>query len=50
MQDSFSELFKLLFLGIIVQYLELTSYNKGADAPLIFTKSQRVKETKGINP
>jgi hypothetical protein len=29
MQDSYSELIKLLLPEIIVEYFELTSYNKG---------------------
>ena len=38
MQDSYSELIKLLLPEIIVEYFELTSYNKGDDVLHIYLK------------
>ena len=38
MQDSYSELIKLLLPEIIVEYFEFTSYNKGDDVLHIYLK------------
>ena len=38
MQDSFSELLKLLFPEIIVEYFELISYEKGEEILHLYLK------------